>query len=93
MAEAQTATVPEPTGVAFREPPVALQPSIRAAIADAVAAIPPGRSGALVGIATEKGWNAAVVSKLGADWEVQAWVGKDWSAPGVSYGTVVRKSW
>lgn len=93
MPETMAAAVPVPTGVAFREPPVALQPSIRAAIADAVAAIPPGRNGALVGIATERGWNAAVVSKLGDDWEVQAWVGKDWQAPGVTYGTVVRKSW
>jgi hypothetical protein len=93
MPDAHGAAVPAPSGVAFREPPVALQPSLRAAIADAVATIPPGRNGALVGIATERGWNAAIVSKLADDWEVQAWVGKDWDAVGVTYGTVVRKSW
>jgi hypothetical protein len=93
MPESRGATVPTTRGVAFLEPPAALQPSIRAAIADAVASIPPGRSGALVSVVTETGVNAAIVARLGEHWDVQAWIGKDWHTAGVTYGARVRTSW
>ncbi len=87
--------MPESTlpGVAFTTPPADLQPSIQRAIADAVASIPPGKSGALVGLVNERGANAAIVAKLGQAWEVQAWIGKTWTGGAVQYGGVVRASW
>ena len=80
-------------GVRFQPPPVDLQPSIQRAIADAVAKIPPDKSGALVGLVNEHGANAAVVTRLGKAWEVQAWIGKDWKGGALQYGGLVRATW
>lgn len=80
-------------GVQFQPPPVELQPAIQKAIAHAVASIPPGKSGALVGIANDYGVNAAVVAKLGAAWEVQAWIGKSWRAKDLQYGGQIKAVW
>jgi hypothetical protein len=79
-------------GVAFRPPPVGLQPSLRAVVADAVAHIAPGKTGALVALVNEQGANAAVVARFGSVWDVQAWVGKSWKGS-AQYGAVVRASW
>jgi hypothetical protein len=81
------------SGVAFREPPLDLQPTIRTAIADAVAQLEPGKTGALVGLVNEHGANAAIVARVGGTWEVQAWVGKMWKQGEISYGAAVRRSW
>jgi hypothetical protein len=85
--------MPEPDvpGVAFRPPPVELQPVLRAAIADAVAHIPPGKSGALVALVNDAGANAAIAARVGGVWAVQAWV-KSWKGR-ADYGGVVRASW
>lgn len=79
-------------GVAFRPPPVDLQESLQRAIADAVASIPPGKTGALVALVNEQGANAAVVARLGSAWEVQVWVGKSWKGS-AEYGAALRASW
>lgn len=79
-------------GVVFRDPPVSLQPSLQRAIADAVASLEPGASGALVAVVNERGANAAIVAKVGGAWAVQAWVGKTWHE-GVQYGAAVRRAW
>ncbi len=80
-------------GVQFTPPPVELQPAITRAIEAAVASIPPGKSGALVGIVNEYGANAALVTKLGGAWEVQAWIGKSWRAKDLQYGASVKAAW
>lgn len=79
-------------GVAFNAPPEDLVPSIRASLDKAIATLPPGANGALVGIATERGVNAAVVAKGDHGWQVSAWIGKTWSGP-VEAGARVMKTW
>lgn len=83
---------PHVNGVQFKEPPATLQPSLRAAIAEAVASIPPGKSGAIVAVVNEKGANAAIVGKVGGIWDVQAWVGKTWTQD-TQYGASVSAAW
>lgn len=87
----------EPTtpqrGVAFTAPPADLEPALARTIADAVAHLPDGKRGALVGLANEHGANAAVVTRLGGVWEVQAWIGKTWKAGPTQYGGSIRASW
>jgi hypothetical protein len=80
------------TGVAFNQPPAQLIPDISASIAKAVAALPQGKSGALVGVATTSGVNAAVVAKINDTWTVQAYVGKTWSGP-VTGGAQILATW
>jgi hypothetical protein len=80
-------------GVAFNHPPDELLPSIEANIARAIEALPAGASGALVGVVTEAGVNAAIVTRPGKDWTVSAWVGKTWGASTPSLGAHVMKSW
>jgi hypothetical protein len=65
---------------------------VEAQIGRALAALPADAKGALVGIATAEGVNAAVVTRVGAGWDVAVWIGKSWSAPAVG-GAVVRKTW
>ena len=59
----------------------------------ALAEIPEGKQGALVGIATEHGVNLAVAhrSKDGR-WVTAAWIGKDWQGP-IRGGVEVRAVW
>jgi hypothetical protein len=83
---------PAPKGVVFTTPPEVLLPSIHASIAHAIASLPPEAHGALVGVATEAGVNAAIVAKLDDDWEVMAWIGKSWRGP-IAGGAQVMKTW
>lgn len=80
------------TGVAFNQPPALLIPDISASIAKAVAALPQGKSGAIVGVATTTGVNAAVIARLDDTWSVQAWVGKDWGKS-VTGGAQILATW
>lgn len=79
-------------GVAFNDPPAHLIPDIRKSIDLAVAQLPDWKRGAVVGVATEAGVNAAVVAKLDHGWTVTSWIGKTWHAP-VSEGASVMRSW
>jgi len=80
------------TGVVFNQPPDHLIPDISASIQRAVAALPQGKSGAIVGVATDAGVNAAVVAKLNETWTVQAWVGKTWGGS-VTGGAQILATW
>jgi len=80
------------TGVAFTQPPDHLIPDISASIAKAVAALPQGKSGALVGVATNAGVNAAVVAKVNDVWTIQAFIGKTWKGP-VTGGAQILATW
>jgi len=79
-------------GVAFTTPRSRLMDSIQAELDRALAKLPEGTNGAVVGIATSTGVNAAVVTRLGRGWDVAAWVGKSWGEP-VAGGALVRKTW
>lgn len=81
-----------PVGVQFRTPPSGLLTSIRAELDKSLAALPTNATGALVGVATERGVNAAIVTRLGTGWDVAAWIGKSWGEP-ISGGATVRKVW
>lgn len=80
-------------GVAFNAPPETLQPSIRASIDSAIAALTPGKTVALVALANEHGTNAAIVARAGDVWTVEAWVGKEWKTGETQYGATVKASW
>lgn len=79
-------------GVAFTEPPPHLIADVQQSIQQAVAQLPPDAKGAIVGVTTAQGVNAAVVARLEHGWMVQSWIGKDWHAP-LSGGAAVTKSW
>jgi hypothetical protein len=82
-------------GVAFNDPPEVLLPSIMDALTDTLAQLPPDKQGALVGLVTETGVNAAVVSRLPQGWAVQAWIGKRWidGDGGLGVGASVMRTW
>jgi protein-L-isoaspartate O-methyltransferase len=80
------------TGVAFNAPPQNLLGQATALLDAQMKALPPGTNGAVVGIATESGWNAAVVSKVGDHAVVHAWVGKEWGKE-LTGGAAVRATW
>jgi hypothetical protein len=79
-------------GVAFNAPPMQLVGDIRSSIDQAVAQLPADKRGALVGVATEQGVNAAIVAKLDHGWTVQSWIGKAWGGA-VQGGAQVMKAW
>lgn len=75
-------------------PPSGLSASISKAVAEAAAQIPPGMSGGLVAVATDKGVNLAVVQRFGQHAEVTAWVGKSgWSSNGAEVGAQIKAVW
>lgn len=80
------------TGVAFNQPPALLIPDISASIARAVAALPQGKSGAIVGVVTDTGLNAAVIARVNDTWSVQAWLGKTWGGT-VTGGGQILATW
>lgn len=82
----------EPKGVAFSAPGPELVPSITASIRRAVESLPAGSRGAIVGVATQDGVNAAIVARFDHGWDVQAWVGKRWAGP-LEAGVQVQKVW
>lgn len=79
-------------GVAFTAPPTRLLADATKALEASLAMLPPDAQGAVIGLATDTGWNAAVVHKVHQQWTVGAWVGKDWGT-GITGGGVIRGSW
>lgn len=78
-----------PPGVVYSlSPPSGLSDSIAKAVAQAVAAIPPDKTGALIGVVTERGTNLVLVGRsAGGAVQAQAWVGKSgWDTP-------IREGW
>jgi hypothetical protein len=84
--------VPSDKGVAMNVPPASLLDAMTKEVKDAVATLPDGARGALVGVATTKGVNLAVVSKLNGHVDVTAWIGKSWSEP-IAGGSAVQIHW
>lgn len=79
-------------GVIMNAPPAVLLDAITKQVRDAVATLPEGSRGALVGVATTKGINLAVVSKVNQHVDVTAWVGRSWGAP-IDGGAAVQVHW
>ena len=63
-------------------PPHMISDSTKSAVATVLAAIPPDKRGAIIGIATGAGMNVAVAVKVGDHFQVEAWIGKSgWDQP------------
>lgn len=73
-----------PPGVVYSlAPPVGLSDQLARAVERAVAAIPPDRHGAVIGVLTERGTNLVLAGRA-ADGrlQAQAWIGKSgWDQP------------
>jgi len=54
--------------------------------------LPQGKSGALVGVATTSGVNAAVVARINDTWTVMAFIGKTWQGP-ITGGAQILATW
>jgi len=86
-------TLPTPAqGVQFRPPPPEYLREVTSKISEAVAQIPAGKSGALIGVVTQRGANAVLVAKVRGDWQTMAYVGKSWGQP-VEVGAAILKTW
>lgn len=68
-------------GVALNQPPGILRAAIDAKAREAIGLLPPDANGAFVGIATEAGWNVAIVAKVGDRIDIAGYVGKSWGRP------------
>lgn len=79
-------------GVAYVEPSPDHIPGLMASINSAFATLPRDAHGALVGIATDHGANAALVVRVGDTIKVETWIGKSWGSPKPSYGVAVMKT-
>lgn len=79
-------------GVAFTPPPASLMAQASQILESSLAQLPPDAKGAIVGIATTAGWNAAVVHRIGNDFAIAAWLGKSWQG-GLTGGTAIRATW
>jgi hypothetical protein len=81
---------PQPSrGVQFNAPPAAIFRDAMEQIDVALAGFEPGQ-GAIIGISTDAGWNAAVAAKTKIGVEIYAWIGEKWGEK-LNYGVVVRK--
>jgi hypothetical protein len=82
------------TGVAMNAPPANILPDVTRMVTDAIAALPDGDRGALVGIATKHpdgtvNVNLALAARVGSRVEVAAWLGRTWGEP-LTAGVVTR---
>jgi hypothetical protein len=76
-------------GVVLNQPPSPLRAAIDAKAREAIGQIPPGANGAFVGVATEAGWNVAVLARVGDRIDIAGYVGKSWGAP-LNVGAEIR---
>jgi hypothetical protein len=83
---------PVAKGVSMNPPPASILEAVTKQVHDAVATLPPGGKGALVGVATTTGVNLAVVAKVGTHIDVTSWIGKSWGQP-VAGGAAVQVHW
>lgn len=85
-----------PPGVVYSlTPPPGLSDQLARAVERAVAAIPPDRSGAVIGVLTERGTNLVLAGRA-ADGrlQAQAWVGKSgWDQPRQGWEAGAQIAW
>ncbi len=79
-------------GVVFTPPPGHLLADALQIVNASTAMLPDSARGAIIGIATETGMNAAIVQRLPAGFTVVAWVGKKWGQT-LEYGTALQMIW
>lgn len=79
-------------GVAFNAPPTSILADATKLIDQVAAGLPADAKGAVVAIATEGGWNAAIVHRAGDHFQIASWLGKSWDSP-LTGGAAVRATW
>lgn len=79
-------------GVAWAAPPSHLFAEASALVDQMTAQLPADVQGAVIGIATAQGWNAAVVHRVGESFTVASWIGKSWHSE-LTGGAAVRVVW
>jgi hypothetical protein len=91
MAEIAVATPTNGVPGVMETPPSQIRGAIRAAVAEALANVPPGRQMVKVAVSLETGVNLvyAFKSRDGGHehWEIVSWLGKDWSGDLTAGGT------
>lgn len=80
------------SGVAMNEPPASILNAAMTEIRTEMATLPDGARGALVGIATTRGVNLALATRVNGHVEVTAWIGKTWGDP-ISGGAKTQVHW
>ena len=93
MAEIELATPENLVAGVMVTPPEMISASIKRHVEQALAEIPPGKSGAMVAVATTDGVNLVFAHRTATDWEVAAWVGKQWRNKDLLAGVAVKKTW
>jgi hypothetical protein len=84
---------PDPkTGVSYTPPPVSLMKEATRVVERTFAQLPKDANGAVIGVATEKGWNAAIAHRVGDKVQVVGWVGKSWGES-ITAGGAVKVVW
>jgi hypothetical protein len=79
-------------GVAFNAPPNNLMASVQRQIDTLAAQLSPDVKGAVIAVATDTGWNAAIVHRAGNHFQVVSWVGKSWGSQ-LAGGGAVKVTW
>jgi hypothetical protein len=80
MSDEQT---PRPAGVELAPPPAIVYSQIAESVEAFAQTLRPNEQGGLIGIATTKGVNVAIVQRIGGHSTIVGWVGKrsGWGAP------------
>ena len=78
------------SGVVLNQPPSALRAAIDTKAREAIGQLRPGANGAFVGVATEAGWNVAVLARVGDRIDVAGYIGKSWGAVKPEFGAEIR---
>ena len=91
MSDEQT---PRPLGVELAPPPAIVYGQIAASVEAYAQTLHPEARGGLIGIATTRGMNLAVVQRIGGTGQIVGWIGKGsgWGAP-IEGGLAWRATW
>lgn len=93
MADILTASPTNDIPGVVKTPPDQIRGAIRAAVAECLATIPPGKSGVVeVGVSLEHGVNLVYAHKVNDRWTAFSWVGRNWSGE-ITGGAQITASW
>jgi len=79
-------------GVSFTPPPASLLEQATALVSQMAEKFPADKQGGVIAIATDKGWNAAIVHRVGDNLRVAGFIGKAWGTQ-LTGGAVVKLAW
>jgi len=79
-------------GVVFNKPDPFTSLQIHDSVAKFVNTLPPNTRGGLATVATNKGVNAVLFTKINDKVEIDAWIGKTWGEP-IEAGVAAKIIW